>query len=515
MIAPCTLAISPETLSAWRSRALDPNEWRQIDGHIRDCTACQRTLDRFDRIASALRQPPHTPSGAAVWQGVQRRIAAHQSRGGFDQRKLLAVAGLGITGALVIVLTIVLLRMPPSQATSSTQTHPTPVASATNAPINPSATPIPPTATLTQQDAAIVVNNLNFSPQFICGVDAFQQRKLWCDPQPGLELAVGPVVYVNTFAFPSAIVAHDRLTYQVLWRYNGTAGVYPTPIMVQGAILYLWTSSNDTGAIVALDTTTGHILWQSAPIYAIGNTGPDFFYGNGTIFVGSWNKATTLALDAVTGQMRWQQNTAAGQVIALGDTLAFVRNTTGISALDRTSGQVRWSLPNLGSYPMAFANSDTLYVQGVLGKASDLYAFDATGKRLWATTGIGPLDTPPILSGDLLYFSTVGGSDVYAVNATTGHIRWHQAPSTHCGEALFTVPPLQGNVVVMDNSCTNHSFGFRASDGAPLWQSRALLYTALDGIGYGIEETTGNATTTDFDAIRLSDGAVLWQVPLP
>lgn len=224
MIAACSLDLTPETLSAWRSRALPADEWRQIDDHIRDCAACQTTLDRFDLIATALRQPPQMPSGEAVWQGVQRRIAAHQRRGGVDQRKLLTVAGLGITGALVVILAVVLLALPPSQATTSTQTHPTPVASVTNAPINPSATPILPTPTLTQQEATIVINNLNYSPQFICGVNVLTQQKAWCDPQPGLVLAAGPIVYVNSFAFGADIVAHDRLTYQVLWRYNGPTG---------------------------------------------------------------------------------------------------------------------------------------------------------------------------------------------------------------------------------------------------------------------------------------------------
>lgn len=163
--------------------------------------------------------------------------------------------------------------------------------------------------------------------------------------------------------------------------------------------------------------------------------------------------------------------------------------------------------------------NDTLYVQAQRGAGNipTFLAIAPTGKQVWAApVEVGDGSVPSIANGTI-YLVGANGVTVSAIAATNGHIRWQRTTTTGCPSnyAPNYVPPLQGNVVVVNNDCNAQTFAFRASDGAPLWRSQTQMDAVLDGVGYGVEENSGSTTTTHFDAVRLSDGAVLWQVPLP
>ncbi len=70
----CTLDISADMLSDWRSHLLNAEQDARISQHVPGCAACQVIIGQHERIAQSLRQLPTYPAGSAVWASLHTRI---------------------------------------------------------------------------------------------------------------------------------------------------------------------------------------------------------------------------------------------------------------------------------------------------------------------------------------------------------------------------------------------------------------------------------------------------------
>jgi hypothetical protein len=127
----CSLGVSRETLSAWRDRALPDAEAQRIAAHVARCSACQRRLAQFARIAAAVQRQPAPDLRVRTWRGLQVRLTR---RGGqpMHARLVAAFRGIGATAvvALIAALFVVVLSHRPGANTRPAGV----VASATPAP---------------------------------------------------------------------------------------------------------------------------------------------------------------------------------------------------------------------------------------------------------------------------------------------------------------------------------------------------------------------------------------------
>lgn len=170
----CTLALSPETLSAWQARLLPSQEQHDIATHIPHCVPCQRTLAAFARMAHILQQePPASFSGHDVWNVILRHIL-HEERGPMHTTRPLV--GVAVAAALILIAALVFTHMskqpgastlPPPTATTSMVASPT-IAATQTATRSPTSTSTLPTLTPTVDPRSRIHNaSPNNVPLFV------------------------------------------------------------------------------------------------------------------------------------------------------------------------------------------------------------------------------------------------------------------------------------------------------------------------------------------------------------
>lgn len=195
---------------------------------------------------------------------------------------------------------------------------------------------------------------------------------------PAVDTVRG-VVYVgtgNTYEAPSApladsILALDVQTGELLWSTAFTApdvfsaGNPTGPDADVGAAPMLWSvgdrdlvgAGDKAGVFHALDRDTGEVVWERTltPGSAFGGVNGSSAYVDATLVVSSnigdpatnapLNTATVFALDAATGDERWQVDVDAMVFapISTAPGLAFVGTTGGeLLALDAATGERLW-----------------------------------------------------------------------------------------------------------------------------------------------------------------------------
>jgi outer membrane protein assembly factor BamB len=182
-------------------------------------------------------------------------------------------------------------------------------------------------------------------------------------------------LYVGTG--DGAIVAVDVTSGAELWRYSvASHGSVHNPSLDDG-IVY---AASDSGGLVAVDVATHRLVWHW-------DTGTDItgsaVVAGGIAYVGGTGDSQTgkmSALDAKTGQLRWQLDrpftapAVEGGVAYEGDQIG------GLEAVDTANGNVLWSVPTERATPSVAGGVVYFHVDiGRLVSALDA----ATGGELW------------------------------------------------------------------------------------------------------------------------------------
>ncbi|ADB31691.1 metallophosphoesterase [Kribbella flavida DSM 17836] len=162
-------------------------------------------------------------------------------------------------------------------------------------------------------DGRVYVGNQDGS--IVIAYDLATGRKLWTGTdtlggwQDGVPSAGGGKVYIGS---NNGIVARDGATGAVRWSYTSThpslvnGGATPSAAAIKDNTVYM---SFPSGAVTALDATTGAVIWDQllpGSLYRGGSFTSPALAGD-TLFVGA-NSGGFYALDALTGQPLWSQN---------------------------------------------------------------------------------------------------------------------------------------------------------------------------------------------------------------
>lgn len=212
----------------------------------------------------------------------------------------------------------------------------------------------------------------------------------------------------------------------LVWRQNLEGAFFSAPVLSNGVI---YAGSTSGGNLLALNAQSGSLIWKA-------NIGQDLndmtpVVVGQVVFVAA-NSTWLLALNAANGNVLWKTN--LNEVIKSAPTyaggLVLVNASATTYALDARTGLVRWQFHETGSgWPTSAAPT----VQGQLvyvaqGTRPIVYALNlANGKQVWAYAVAANNNTrlisTPIVAGPDVVVGTWDGR-LIALNAASGSLSW-------------------------------------------------------------------------------------------
>lgn len=308
----------------------------------------------------------------------------------------------------------------------------------------------------------------------------------------------GNVAYVGSR--DKRVYAVDIATGKEKWRFETGDFVDSSPAVSGGKV---YVASRD-GAVYALDAATGKQIWKNS-IGGAHNSSP--LVVSGKVIIGAGAKETLVyALNAETGAVEWKL--ATGQPVsssasALGGVVYIGSNDGKYYAIDIATGKEKWSVQTDGgiflSSPL-ISNNLAIGAPGDYDRSVSAWAA-ADGKPAWQYTMPGEgktLVSSPAADSDTVYVNSgYKTSTLYAINSTTGALRW----KTNTGEGTefgYLSSPAVGKEYVWVGSADGKLLGIDKKTGAvkanidlgkPILSSPALtadkaLVASTDGFLY-------------------------------
>jgi len=277
-------------------------------------------------------------------------------------------------------------------------------------------------------------------------------------------------------------------------------------------------SLHNDGFLVALDAETGKLRWQTNTAGTIGIPA----VGNGAVYVAG-DDGNVYAVNATTGQKLWTfQRTVGvsdnsgydGYVALSGQTLYVNSDGAAVYALDAATGHQRcvFSLPLAGAHDHLYTTPSVVNGTVFVGSGAGLYALDAnSGALRWKFEPNGGLGGVPVVKNNVVYVGGSGFYTVYAVDAQTGNQLWH---SQAAGSVIS--PPAVGDGMVYIGSTDQTVYALNAQTGSLAWKYATTGNAAQPPL------PTGSAVTLDGDmvyaggqgggfyALNAQTGKVMW-----
>lgn len=146
------------------------------------------------------------------------------------------------------------------------------------------------------------------------------------------------------------VVALDRESGDEQWRTTSVGEIYTDPVVGPDNVYVL----NTDAKLHALDPGSGTVQWRRSietddtglPFLAVGE-GDHLYFA--TAKLGSDSTGSILALARDDGTVSWETNVSRDNWISpvVTDETVYIGNAAGIHALDPSSGEIRWTLPDV------------------------------------------------------------------------------------------------------------------------------------------------------------------------
>ena len=294
--------------------------------------------------------------------------------------------------------------------------------------------------------------------------------------------------WTHTIGTPAYRVAHPALSGnpQLAWSVNIGAGdsrkyrITADPIVAQGRVFTL-----DSGARVSATSTSGAALWSAdltpARDKAGDATGGGLVVDGDTVYV-SLGFGVLTALDATSGAVRWTQQldaTGSGTPTVWGDLVYVTAGDDTGWAVRKSDGRVEWQIGAtadvnnvLGAPAPAISDDLAIFAFGsgevqAVFRRGGLNRWDASvlGERPGrALSNISDVTSAPVISGDKVYVGNQSGR-IAALSLGSGARVWTArdgaiGPVWPAGDSVFAITDLN-ELVRLD-----------ASDGSRIWGAR-------------------------------------------
>jgi len=326
--------------------------------------------------------------------------------------------------------------------------------------------------------------------------------------------------------------ATGKPTGKPLWSYDARNMLEFPPCLAYGLVIY----GSYHGFVNANRQSDGELLWQVYP----GTAEKPSKFAN-QLAVSTWVEngervarvyfadltGIVGCLDAFTGNYIWVRDSGKGQgtggktlpfksfeasPLIQGETL-FVASrynknggTSGLWALDRRTGEVRW-FRKLGATRNSKIGASPAYHTGRLFVAAydgNLYAVSSsTGKVLWRRKFPCSFYSTPAISGTSLYIGSNSTGMIYCVDTRTGRVKWkrdygsavHSSPAVYNGRLFLGIGK---RFYAM--SASNGRVVWSVPTNTKVWGSATLLkgivYFSDFGKTYACSASTGKTVWT-------------------
>ncbi len=249
------------------------------------------------------------------------------------------------------------------------------------------------------------------------------------------------LVFVNA-GNPRLLVGEATATttrYRLLDANNGSVQWTQVLAGSTGTLRYVPSYADDvvllggsaTTAVSAVRVSTGAQLWQDA---SVGGTEGRFpWLTQGLALYHGSGRVRAADPDLGPGAVFWQFATSTAQApLSVSGQRAYVLETAGnLRALDVSTGQNTWTVPNLFSTnPNIIATDALVYANGTLDGLIGAFR-TGDGTLAWARTVAELSETPALaLAYDRLFAFTSddgnGNSRITALDPDTGEVRWEE-----------------------------------------------------------------------------------------
>ena len=277
--------------------------------------------------------------------------------------------------------------------------------------------------------------------------------------------------------FDRRVYSFDVATGAIKWIYrvseygNSAADLweFPSPT-VEGNIVYL---APGGGYTYAIDAVTGHLRWRQQTTRNSAGQAPVVYHG--IVYVGGPD-SYVYALDAITGEFRWRFGSGSQAPEAYNQGLLmvvqgklFAGGTDRLYALDPQNGKV------LGTYPPTVPCTNGVAYTGTTDGI--LQARDVASSRvLWTRRVENAQWSPATIADNVLYLGLSnmapccsGNSTdnwigkVMALDAATGRFIWsYTAPAS-----AFTTPVITSGIVYVAGGY--NLYALSVANGDPRW----------------------------------------------
>ena len=296
------------------------------------------------------------------------------------------------------------------------------------------------------------------------------------------------------------------------WLATLRASVKATPAVFADSVITV----EVVGDVVSLDRDTGAERWRVPspdPLRLFAWSEP--VVADGLVVVGDPSRLR--ALDAATGELRWQRRDLAPyqtlvehpSPVVVGDTLVVggVASAKGLVGLDLHTGATRWtSVPAAREMLIGTPNYEVDYCALYLPTIGAVLRVDATtGARLWAAESTLPFNPATPVSTPWGIAIADAGNGVALLDRDDGRVRWRtridatapfamtsyaQTPQpvfaapTLIGDALV-VPGLDGVLRILDGETGRHRTEIEL--GVPV--AAPLAVAGSDAVAIGVNGT--------------------------
>jgi len=308
------------------------------------------------------------------------------------------------------------------------------------------------------------------SGQFVYGLRLSDGSKVWQYPEKaGAELFYSPPVLtpdgqllVGSSGTDNGLVSLDAATGQAKWAQPFVAPNHwvAPPLVVDGTIY----AANNGGTLYALELATGQKQWSlalnnslwGAPatngklvfvtsldhfLYAVdpakqalawkldlGGAAPgavSISSDGSTVYVGSFGKKV-FGVDAASGSVRWTADVKDwvwGGPVSGSDSVYAADIAGNVYSFGAPNGKNAWPVlqpdgPITGS-PLVLANGML-----VATESGTVFAYDATGSKLWDAIIGGKIYTTPVAAGDRIAVAPTGTDFLLAMLDQNGKLLW-------------------------------------------------------------------------------------------
>ncbi len=245
-------------------------------------------------------------------------------------------------------------------------------------------------------------------------------------------------IYAATSSGGIFVYALNAQDGAVRWKVkvNETPTPPEQPVIVNN-ILYLVASRTDSSSVTevyALRIQDGSVLWhyQAAGYPSTKNV----LVANGLVYLTLAGSALSplLALDAITGAVRWQAHLpgTSNSTPATADGLVIISDSNGqVYALQAATGTLVWNYPlaTPSEASTLTATQDLVYVGGANGSVVALRTND--GSERWQVRLADSAFVPVVVQDILYVVSDEGNTPLYALRTSNGTTIWQYQSDEH------------------------------------------------------------------------------------